>query len=64
MLKTPKKHCAIVGDQLFTDIMGGNLYGITSILVTPLKWRTKQDLKLNASWAWVSPPLPAQSSQK
>ena len=47
MLKTPKRHCAIVGDQLFTDIMGGNLYGITSILVTPFEMEDKTGFKIN-----------------
>lgn len=32
-----KKNCAIVGDQIFTDILGANLYGIRSILVRPVK---------------------------
>ena len=27
---------AVVGDQLFTDILGGNLLGLTTILVSPL----------------------------
>ena len=29
-------HTAMVGDQTFTDILGGNLAGVTSILVYPL----------------------------
>ncbi|MCL1881945.1 MAG: YqeG family HAD IIIA-type phosphatase [Oscillospiraceae bacterium] len=33
----PKSQVAIVGDQIFTDIMGGNLYGIKSILVEPFE---------------------------
>lgn len=32
-----KKNCAIVGDQIFTDVLGANLYGIKSILVRPVK---------------------------
>lgn len=32
-----KKECAIVGDQIFTDVLGANLYGIKSILVRPVK---------------------------
>lgn len=28
--------CAVVGDQLFTDVLGGNLVGATTILVTPV----------------------------
>jgi hypothetical protein len=31
----PQHQIAIVGDQIFTDIMGGNFYGIKSILVEP-----------------------------
>lgn len=30
------EHCAIVGDQIFTDTLGGNLAGIRSILVKPI----------------------------
>ncbi len=29
----PKKQCALVGDQIFTDTLGANYAGITSILV-------------------------------
>ncbi len=32
-----KNECAIVGDQIFTDVLGANLYGIKSILVRPVK---------------------------
>jgi hypothetical protein len=28
--------CAVVGDQVFTDIVGGNLAGATTVLVRPL----------------------------
>lgn len=30
-----KNQCAMVGDQLMTDVMGGNLAGMTTILVNP-----------------------------
>lgn len=29
------KHCAVVGDQIFTDVLCAKLLGATSILVTP-----------------------------
>ena len=29
----PKEHCALVGDQIFTDTLGANCAGVTSILV-------------------------------
>ena len=32
-----KSSVAIIGDQIYTDILGGNLFGITTILVTPIK---------------------------
>ena len=34
-LKTPKYHVAIVGDQIFTDILGARLYGAKAILTEP-----------------------------
>ena len=36
-LSSKKQVCAIVGDQIFTDILGANVYGIKSILVRPVK---------------------------
>lgn len=35
-LKTKRKNVAIVGDQVFTDIMGGRLAGIKTVLVTDI----------------------------
>lgn len=35
-LGTPPHETAMVGDQLFTDVLGANLAGMVSILVTPL----------------------------
>lgn len=32
-----KKEMVIVGDQMFTDILGANLYGCKSIMVEPIK---------------------------
>lgn len=33
----PKKQVTIVGDQIFTDVLGGNLEGIQTILVKPFE---------------------------
>ena len=45
LLDTHKKACALIGDQLFTDMMGGNLAGLFTVLVDPLAdkelWFTK-----------------------
>lgn len=35
-LGTPRAATAMVGDQVFTDVFGANLAGLTSILVRPL----------------------------
>ena len=35
-LGVPIGECAVVGDQLFTDILGGNLAGAVTVLVDPL----------------------------
>ncbi len=29
------KHAAVIGDQIFTDVLGGNLLGMTTVLVAP-----------------------------
>ena len=40
-----KEEAVIVGDQIFTDVYGGNLVGIQTILVQPVsdrdEWKTK-----------------------
>lgn len=35
-LGVPITECAVIGDQIFTDILGGNLVGATTVLVSPL----------------------------
>ena len=46
MLGVQKHNFAIVGDQIFTDIWGGNSFGITAIMVEPLGKRTIASVKL------------------
>ncbi len=36
-LKEKRKTVAIVGDQIFTDVLGGNFVGVKTILLTPIK---------------------------
>lgn len=36
-LETNRKNVAIVGDQIFTDVLGGNVVGVKTILLTPIK---------------------------
>lgn len=39
-LGSKRKNTAIVGDQIFTDVLGGNLVGVKTILLTPIKLET------------------------
>jgi uncharacterized protein len=36
LLGSKRKNTAVIGDQMFTDILGGNLLGMTTVLVLPL----------------------------
>ncbi len=38
-LKTPRRKTVMVGDQLFTDVCGAALLGLTSVMVLPLSQR-------------------------
>lgn len=40
-LGLPKQEIAVVGDQIYTDIMGGNLKGMYTILVNPFQMEKK-----------------------
>lgn len=31
-----RRHCAVIGDQVFTDVLGGRLLGMVTVLVVPL----------------------------
>ncbi len=50
MAKSQRKNTAIVGDQIFTDVLGGNTVGVKTILLTPIKpedgWSFKLRRKL------------------
>ena len=46
-----RRECAVVGDQIFTDILGANLGGVPSILLEPIKVETeKRFLRLRRRW--------------
>lgn len=36
-LKMKRLECAIIGDQIFTDVIGANLCGMKSVLLTPIE---------------------------
>ena len=37
-----KEECVVIGDQIFTDILGANLAGMISFLLVPIQLVTKQ----------------------
>ena len=39
-LGVKKQNCAIIGDQIFTDVLGAKFYKIKSLLVRPIKEET------------------------
>ena len=45
---------ASIGDQIFTDVLGANLFGITSIFVEPIsKEDTPIILKILVYFLWI-----------
>ena len=36
------KQCVVIGDQIFTDMLGANLAGIPSVLLEPIQMETQQ----------------------
>lgn len=44
-LGTKRKTTAIVGDQIFTDVLGGRMTGVRTILLTPIKLETTAGFK-------------------
>ncbi len=45
-LGAEKRHTAIIGDQIFTDVLGANLFGIKSLLVRPIKLEDGRSFKI------------------
>lgn len=45
-MRLPRKSVALVGDQIFTDIIGGNLRGVNTVLVEPFHLEDKKSFKL------------------
>ena len=45
MAESKRKNTAIVGDQIFTDILGGRMVGVKTVLLTPIKLETTAGFK-------------------
>ncbi|MDD4699597.1 MAG: YqeG family HAD IIIA-type phosphatase [Oscillospiraceae bacterium] len=46
VLGLKRKNIAIVGDQLFTDVLGGNIFGVKTYLVRPILLEDKISFKI------------------
>lgn len=46
LLGTDRKNIAMVGDQIFTDVLGGRLSGVKTILVTDITPEDKLNFKI------------------
>lgn len=46
MMNVSKNELALVGDQIYTDALGANLYGIRTLLVVPMYEDTKPTIAL------------------
>lgn len=44
-LGSNRKNTAIVGDQIFTDVLGGNMVGVKTLLLTPIKLETTKGFR-------------------
>jgi len=66
-LGLPPERAAMVGDQLFTDVLGAKRLGMYTIWVRPVA-PDREDLSVRIRrflerrlWGWLSPALPSQS---
>jgi HAD superfamily phosphatase (TIGR01668 family) len=48
-LGTKRRETAIVGDQIFTDVLGGRMVGVRTILLTPIKLETTWGFRFKRS---------------
>lgn len=44
------RECVIVGDQVFTDVLGANLCGMKSILLDPITTQTAFSFRVRRKW--------------
>lgn len=64
LLRTRPEETAVVGDQVFTDILGGNVLGLYTILVEPLSGRDFLGTRVaRAVERWLRPRLVRSARQ-
>lgn len=49
-MRIRRREAVAVGDQIFTDIVGGNLAGIHTVLVEPIAYKTSSMERKKRSW--------------
>lgn len=60
-LGVPRRRVALVGDQIFTDTLGANLYGIPMLMVEPVHEDTKPTIRLKR---WLERPILARYDRR
>lgn len=53
IMNLPINQVAVIGDQIFTDILGGNRLGMVTILVKPIGKTEPYFIKLKRALEWV-----------
>lgn len=48
--KVKSSQCLVVGDQIFTDIIGANLCGMKSVLLDPIQLEDTASFRLRRKW--------------
>lgn len=48
--KVKNSQCLVVGDQIFTDIIGANLCGMKSVLLEPIQLEDTASFRLRRKW--------------
>ena len=60
-----ERACAVIGDQIFTDIVGANLAGMVSVLLEPIEWEKKQKfIVFKRFWERLLLAIPAQKRRR
>lgn len=51
------KQCVVIGDQIFTDVVGANWFGAPSILLTPISLESEKDQTFIRFKRWLERPI-------
>ncbi len=51
------RECAVIGDQIFTDVVGAHWFGATAVLLEPISPESEKDRKFIRFKRWWERPL-------